>query len=427
MSVNFDHSPFARAIEAIRHTATPPELGVQVAVIIGALLLAWIATRLTRHRLKLRNWQFGKGEFERVAFPLLALAFVWTAKVILSVSARVETGPIEIAVYVLWAFVVIRAASYVLGHVLPEGELQSSVIRFVALIAWLGFLLRVTGLLPEVMEALDSYSVTQQVSVLDVLKVVLALFLSVTVALWVSRVTEGRVMAAESLEPTTRLVISKISRVVTILVAIFVALPMAGIDVTTLSVFSGALGVGLGFGLQKVASNYVSGFIVLLDRSLRIGDVILVDGRRGQVISIQSRCTVIRGGDGVESIIPNEKLITDSIGHHTYSSSRVAASIAATISYDSDVDRACAILVELAKKHPRVLADPAPAAGIKALGERGIDLELTVWISDPVNGDGDIRAAVLRGALTAFKAEGIRIPSPQREVRLFATPETPKI
>jgi len=424
--MTFDLSPLARSIEAVRHGATTSELAVQAAVVAGALLAAWILVHLTRRRLDLSRWQFGKGEFQRVALPLLALALVWCGKEILDASGHYETGPIEMVVYILWAFVVIRAATYILGHVLPEGEFQSSIIRFVALVAWLGLALRVTGLLPEVLTTLDSYNVTTQITVLDVLKAVLALFLSVTVALWVSRVTEGRVMAAESLEPTTRLVISKISRITAILVAIFVALPLAGIDVTTLSIFSGALGVGLGFGLQKVASNYVSGFIVLLDRSLRIGDVIFVDNRRGQVIAIQSRCTIIRGSDGVESIIPNEKLITDSIGHQTYSSSRVAASILATVSYESDVDRACTILVDLAKKHPRVLADPAPTARIKMLGERGIELELTVWISDPVNGDGDIRGEVLKGALQAFPAAGIAIPLPQREVRIIATPETSK-
>jgi small-conductance mechanosensitive channel len=427
MPPNFEHSPLVRTLEAIRHADTPADLAIQIAVVAGALALAWILTRLTRHRLKITRWQFGKGQFERVAFPMLSLAFVWSAKQVLAATMHVETGPIEVAVYALWAFVVIRGATYILGHILPEGEFQSSIIRFVALVAWLGLLLRVTDLMPEVLDALDTYNVTQQITVLDVMKVVLALFLSITVALWISRVTEGRVMAAESLEPTTRLVISKITRVTAILLAIFVALPMAGIDVTTLSVFTGAFGVGLGFGLQKVASNYVSGFIVLLDRSVRIGDVITVDGRRGQVIAIQSRCTVIRGGDGVESIIPNEKLITDSIGHNTYSSSRVAASIVTTIAYGSDSDRACRILADLAGKHPRVLADPAPSARIRQLGERGIELELTVWINDPVNGDGDIRGDVLKGVLTAFPAAGIGIPLPQREVRLIATPETPKI
>jgi small-conductance mechanosensitive channel len=425
MAANFDTSPLARTIEAL-HQATPAEIALQVAVIAGALVVAWIAVRLTRHRLKVTGWQFGKGRFERVAFPLLALAFIWIIQEVLTATARIETGPMEVAVYVLWAMVVVRTAAYILGHVLPEGEFQSLIIRGIGVVAGLGLLLRITGLLPEVLTALDTYNVTQQITVLDLLKAALALFLSVTLALWVSRVTEGRVMSAESLEPTTRLVISKITRVVAILVAIFVALPLAGIDMTTLSVFTGALGVGLGFGLQKVASNYVSGFIVLLDRSLRIGDVILVDGRRGQVISIQSRCTVIRGGDGVESIIPNEKLITDTIGHNTYSSTRVSAAILATVSYDSDVDRACEILVELAKKQPRVLADPIPIARIKQLGELGIDLELTVWINDPVNGDGDIRGVVLKGALSAFKDEGIGIPFPRREVHLFATPETTK-
>jgi len=140
-------------------------------------------------------------------------------------------------------------------------------------------------------------------------------------------------MAAESMEMTTRVVVGKVVRITTILVAIFIALPLAGIDVTTLSIFSGALGVGLGFGLQKIASNYVSGFIVLLDRSLRIGDVVTVDGRRGEVMAIESRYTVIKGGDGVESIIPNELLITNSVSHHTYSDPKVSMVIPVTVAY----------------------------------------------------------------------------------------------
>jgi small-conductance mechanosensitive channel len=239
-------------------------------------------------------------------------------------------------------------------------------------------------------------------------------------------VTEGRVLAANSIEMTTRVVMAKVVRISMLFLAIFIALPMAGIDVTTLSVFTGALGVGLGFGLQKITSNYVSGFIVLLDRSLRIGDIVTADGRRGEVTAIESRYTVIKGADGVESIVPNEKLITDTVSHHTYSNPKVSLVIGVTVSYESDVERACEILAELAKKHGRVIADPPAIARVKQLTEHGVDLELTVWISDPAVGEGDLRSELLKEVLRAYRGAGIAIPYPRREVRMIATAETPE-
>jgi small-conductance mechanosensitive channel len=194
--------------------------------------------------------------------------------------------------------------------------------------------------------------------------------------------------------------------------------------VTTLSVFGGALGVGLGFGLQKVAANYVSGFIVLLDRSLRIGDVVAVDNRRGEVKAIDARYTVIKGSDGVESIIPTEKMITEVVNHYTYTDSRVSMVVGITVSYDGDVERACAILEEAARRQPRVIAEPAAAARVRQLTERGIELELTVWIDDPLVGEGDLRSDLLKYVLKAYRSANIEIPYPHREVRLIATPET---
>jgi small-conductance mechanosensitive channel len=212
-------------------------------------------------------------------------------------------------------------------------------------------------------------------------------------------------------------------RIAALFIAIFVALPMAGIDVTTLSIFSGALGVGLGFGLQKIASNYVSGFIVLLDRSLRIGDVVTVDGKRGEVKAIESRYTVIKGSDGVESIIPNEKLITESVNHHTYSDPKVSLVMGVTVSYDSDVDRALQLLCDVAKKQGRVIAEPAAQSRVKQLTDHGVELELTVWISDPQVGEGELKSDILKDVLRAFRAGGIAIPYPRREIRMINTPE----
>src|SRR5258708_35906590 len=247
------------------------------------------------------------------------------------------------------------------------------------------------------------------------------MFLTITLALWISRITEGRVLSSDSMEMTTRVVITKVVRVGTLFAAILIALPLAGLDVTTLSIFSGALGVGLGFGLQKIASNYVSGFIVLLDRSLRIGDVVSVDNRRGEVTAIETRYTVIKGTDGVESIIPNEKLITESVSHHSYSDPKVSVVIPVTISYDSDVEKACRILAEAARRQVRVIAEPPIAARVKQLSERGLELELTVWINDPVAGEAELRSDLLKDVIRSLRAAQITLPDARREKAMIAT------
>jgi small-conductance mechanosensitive channel len=333
---------------------------------------------------------------------------------------------LEIAQSLLIALALIRFAEYVVGHILPLGA-GRVVVRIIAWTAWIAVALHLTGLLPEVMAALDDIGFPfgkSKVTLLDLLRVGVAMALTVTLALWISRVTEGRVMSSDTMELTTRVVISKAVRTAAVFLAIIVALPLAGIDVTTLSIFSGALGVGLGFGLQKIASNYVSGFIVLLDRSLRIGDVVTVDGRRGEVKAIESRYTVIKGGDGVESIIPNEKLITDSVSHHTYSDPKISMVVSVWIGYESDAELACTLLLEAAKRQGRVISEPSASARVKQLGERGIEIELTVWICDPLVGDGDLRSDLLKDVLKTFKARGIEIPYPHREVRLITTVAT---
>lgn len=425
-----DLSPLSRVAASVAGEATALELLYQVGIAAAGALLAAFITRATAKRVRINEkWQFGKGEFERVAWPLLSLLLIGAGKAAL--ARFQETALLEIVLTLLVAYAVIRAAVYVLGHVIPDGGFQHVVIRIVKWAAWIGAVLYVTGLLGEALAVLDAHGFEfgknkTEVTVLDLLKGVSALFLTVVFALWLARVTESRVMAAESMEVTTRVVISKVVRIAVVFIAIFVALPMAGIDVTTLSVFTGALGVGLGFGLQKIVSNYVAGFIVLLDRSVRIGDVVTVDNKRGEVKAIASRYTVIKGGDGVESIIPNEKLVTESVNHHTYTDPKVSIVIPVWVSYESDVEKACELLAEIARGHKRVVADPAVAARVKQLGDHGIELELTVWIADPAVGEGDMRSELLKEVLKRFKAAGIEIPYPRRDIRVLATHETAK-
>jgi small-conductance mechanosensitive channel len=425
-----DFSRLSDVVTDMASSASPSEWLWQLAAIALCLAMGFYTSRAVCHRIRATpRWKFGKGDFERVAFPLFTLGFVALAELIL---ARYQTVVlVNIVKSLLVALAAIRAAVYILGHILPEGAFLRIAVRAIAWIAWIAVVLHVTGLLPDVIAALDDVGITlgkgkQKVTLWIALQAIAALAITITVSLWLGRISETRVLAADTIEMSTRIVIAKLIRAGALLVAILVALPLVGIDITALSIFSGALGVGLGFGLQKIASNYVSGFIVLLDRSLRIGDVITVDGRRGEVMAIESRYTVIKGADGVESIIPNETLITQSVNHHTYSDPKVSMVVAVAVSYESDVEKACELLLRAATRQSRVIVDPPSAARVKHLGDNGIDLELTVWIKDPAVGEAELRSELLKEVLRSFREHAIEIPYPRRDVRLIATPETPE-
>ncbi|MEP7070560.1 MAG: mechanosensitive ion channel protein MscS, partial [Usitatibacter sp.] len=248
MALDLDVSALSGVIDAITGKASTPELFHEVAVALAGVALAWIIARAACGKVNVNpKWKFGKGGFERVAFPILAIVLVWSGKYALEGFQPVTL--LQVVLTLLFAYAAIRLAVYVLGHVIHEGGFQRSVIRVVYWVAWIAAILYVTGLLPEALSALDAHDFRfgknhADVTLLDLLKGVAALFLTITFALYISRVTEGRVLAAEHMEMTTRVVITKVVRIAMLFIAIFVALPMAGIDVTTLSIFGGALGVG---------------------------------------------------------------------------------------------------------------------------------------------------------------------------------------
>jgi small-conductance mechanosensitive channel len=426
-----DFTALREFVESLAGQASPLQWAMQAAIVVAGIGLAWAIARSVCGRVHVsERWKFGSGEFRRVVFPLFALVLVWIAKLAMERFTQPVTL-LGITVSLLIAFLVIRIAVYILGHVLPQGATLRLAVRIIAWVAWIGVALHITGLLPEVLDALDDIGFTlgkqkTRVTLLLVLQAVAAMAITLTVAMWLARVTEGRVLAAKNVEMSTRVVIVKIVNTAAIVLAVMIALPMAGIDITALSVFGGAVGVGLGFGLQKVAASYVSGFIVLLERSLRIGDVITVEGRRGVVEAIESRYTVLKAGDGTETIIPNETLITKDVIHHTYADPKVATVLPVTVAYETDAERACALLAEIGRRNARVIRDPAPHARVASLGNNGIRLQLTVWIDDPEKGETELRSDLFLDILRSFKAEGIEIPCSRREMRLIATPETPE-
>jgi small-conductance mechanosensitive channel len=201
---------------------------------------------------------------------------------------------------------------------------------------------------------------------------------------------------------------------------VLVALQAIGFDLTLLTVFGGALGVGIGLGLQKLAANYIAGFTILLDRSIRLGDLITVDGRHGVVSRVTSRYVVVTSLDGVEAIVPNETLITTTVLNHSYSTPEIRTSIAVQVAYDSDVDLAIKLMEEAARGESRVMGKPnEPMGSLVGFGESGINLELGFWIRDPQNGQGALKSALNRRIYKSFGEHGISMPSPRRDVRLI--------
>lgn len=394
----------------------------QLAVLGFSLALAWGFSRLLKSHLPKSEGaaKVGLGGVSRVAFPLIALLLVVIGKTVLKNWHSVNL--LNIATSLLLALALVRLAVYALRKIFaPSGWLHSSE-RFIATAIWIGLALHLTGFLPEILDAMDELSFHAgklKISLLTILSGILSVLVTLVAAMWLGQVLETRVMATEHLDMNLRVVLSKLFRALLVVLGILVALPLAGIDITVLSVFGGALGVGIGLGLQKIASNYISGFIILLDRSIHPGDVLTVDNRFGTVSQLTARYLVLRNSDGTEAIIPNDTLITSTVINHSYSNREMRIGIPVQVSYQSDLDRAMTIMRQAAENRPRVLKDPEPKTFLKAFGENGIDLEMSIWINDPEEGQLNLRSDINLEIWRQFQAAGIQIPYPQRDVRII--------
>ena len=384
----------------------------QVAVLAVCIGAAWALARASRlDRIETSGvWKLGVGGLRRIMFPLLAVALVMMARPILAQWHHVNL--LRLAVPLLASLALIRVVVYLLRHAFPPGGTVAVFERLIALAVWGVVALHIVGVLPDVIEFLDGEGIVigrQRVSLWLMLQALFWALATLLVALWAGSATEARLMRAETLHSSLRVVLSRLAKSLLVLVALLIVLPLAGIDVTVLSVFGGALGVGLGFGLQKIASNYVSGFIILLDRSMQLGDIITADNFHGTLTQITTRYVVVRSPDGREAMIPNETLITQTVINHTHTDTKVRLATQVQIDYGADVEQAMRILADVARQHPRVLADPPPVALLSKFADSGIDLELGFWIGDPENGSANVRSDLNIGVCRAFGAAGIRI------------------
>jgi len=240
------------------------------------------------------------------------------------------------------------------------------------------------------------------------------------VALWISSAIEARLLrSAVGSQLSLRKAISNATRALLMFVGFMMAMTAVGIDLTALSVLGGAIGVGIGFGLQKLAANYVSGFVILAERSMRIGDNVRVDNFEGRITDITARYTLIRSAAGRESIVPNEILITNRVENLSLADPRVWLSTVVSVAYDSDVDLVRQLLIDAAAAQPRVLKDPGPSAALSAFGADGLEFTVGFWIADPENGQLNIRSEINLAILKSLREHRIEIPYPQRVVHMI--------
>lgn len=407
----------ADSLAALAAALLHPSALTEAAVLLLCLALAYGIVRLAHGAAPGSIW-FGERGFDGVLFPLLALGFALLARWLL--KAWVPIALFKLAVPVLASLAMIRSAVRVLRVGFPNSRFVRALERTISWLVWIGLVLWLTDLLPILlseMEAVRWKLAGGEVSLRNLVEGALSAAVVLVLVLWLSATIEARLLAAERVNLSVRKIAANATRAGLLLVGLLVALSVAGIPLGALGVLGGAIGVGIGFGLQKLAANYVSGFVILAERSLRIGDLVKVDNFEGRITDITTRYTVIRAANGRESIVPNELLITQRVENSSFADTRIAITTVVQVAYGTDLDALMPRLVAAMAAVPRVLADPAPSVQLSSFAADGLELTLGFWVADPENGQGNVRSDVNLAILRTLDAAGVEIPYPQRVLR----------
>jgi len=362
---------------------------------------------------------------ERIVFPLFVFMLVGLVKSI-AASYKIHTPLLDIVIPLALSLAFVRLSIYILRRSFTPGPAIRAWEGAISLFVWSVVALYLLGWLSPVLSALDEVAFrigSTRFSLLSIIKLGMVLAVLVTLANWASRRLEGVTGKTTQMSSGMRIGLIKFTKVVLYTVAVLISLDSVGIDLTTLAVFGGALGVGVGFGLQRIASNFISGFILLFDRSIKPGDVISIGTRFGWVQELHARYIVVRDRDGVETLIPNENLITSEVINWSYSDRLVRMKVPVQISYRCDPEIAMKLMVDAGLENPRVLKEPGPQARIIEFGDNGIGIELRIWFTDPKEGMGNLKSDIYLSVWKKFKEANITIPFPQRDVHIIPSPE----
>jgi small-conductance mechanosensitive channel len=403
---------------------------VLVAIAGARLVSRWVRTR-TQDRLDLQRravdasvdaLQFSIEGVRRLAFPLAGQAILWLGEFGLRLSGLMTSSAdatlLRLAMTLFAAIAVIRLLVYVLRRVFKSLTMIAAFERSIAVAVWLIVALHMAGWLGPVIHWLEHTTLplgASRVSLWVVLSGAVSVVVTLLGALWLGSAIEARLARATAIDTNVRAVLSRLLQAILVMLGVLIALSLVGIDLTVLSVFGGALGVGLGLGLQRIASNYVSGFIILLDRSLRLGDLITVDKYQGTVTQIKTRYTVLRSADGTEAVVPNEMLVAQAVTNHTFSDKKQRVAVRVVIHHDADVSLAMSVMQEAAGQQANALSDPAPSVALLSFGASGLEFEAAVWVGNVDAGRQAVQSALALSILSRLRAVGVPFPRAQAD------------
>ena len=391
-------------------------VAVVACLLMAGLIAQWLKPKVLRYIENRDLKQTALGRFldalAQILTHITAVVLLWIALAVFQAyGLRIYLLDIIESLLIAWVF--IRLFSSIVQ--------DKSWARFIAFIAWTVAALHILSLLDPTLVLLDRLAVTigdTKLSALLLIKTVIILTVLIKLALSFATVLEKRISTSERFTPSMQVLLSKVITITLIVMAVMITISSLGIDLSAFAFIGGAIGLGIGFGLQKVVSNLFSGLILLLDRSIKPGDVIAIDDTYGQIRSMGARYVSIVTRDSTEYLIPNEDLITHQVVNWSFSTTFIRLKISVGVSYGSNIRRVMTLMVAAASKIDRVLEDPKPVCQLKDFGDHTIDLELRFWIRDPENGISNVSSAVRLAIWDAFKADGIEIPFPQRVVHM---------
>jgi len=425
-----------RRIEAFFDILLTRNVLAEIAAVAVCLWVGWFVGATLRDRYQRRGittptaltWTYLASQGFVVVTPVVLALFLVTMARGLLFAAHFDVTMLDAAMRLIGAYVAVRVGVFLFAASLGNKSWMQHWENRVTLLIWLAIAAEYLGWLDPIIATLDSVGVAagkSRVTVWSILKLLFTLTLFVLVAAWISRWVERRLKKLGNLAPSTRIGIAKFANAFLIGLSILMGLNAAGVDLTALTVLTGAIGLGLGFGLQSIAANFVSGFVLLMDRSIKPGDVISLSGQSGTstenfgwVQELRGRYVVVRDRDGVEMLVPNQQLISNAVINWSYTDPRIRLKLPVRVSYRDDPEVALQILLTACEGQRRVLRDPLPVSRLMHFGDSGIELELRFWISDPQDGVNNVRSDVNRAIWRLFKEHGISIPVAQHEVRL---------
>jgi small-conductance mechanosensitive channel len=414
-------SPFQQMLDALAsgNASSVEQIIVVVSALVVGIVIGYLIAK-RRHPAQSARWSLIHALVYGVSFPLVTCALIWLYRVLPLGSANAG-AIVKLAIPLFASLTLIRAVARVLRGMFPAAAPAQTLINATSVIVWIALVMHLAGVLPAITQELDQIEIPigkARVTVLALLQGLALVAITLLGALWLSAMIEARLMNSP-INVSMRLLMSRLVRAGLFVLALLLSLAAVGIDLTVLSVFGGALGVGLGLGLQKIAANYVSGFAMLVEGSFRVGDYVRLDNFEGKITQINSRYTVVQAPNGRESVIPNDTFVTQRVEHFSLSDRQIAVTSKIVVDHGTDVDLARRLIVEAIASEARVLKDPGPGVFLSEFLADGIEITIAFWIADPENGQLALRSNINLAILRAFEANRIRLAQSQRVFQLM--------